>query len=687
MGLRFSGFTSLVLCLLLVLFVRDVHAGSPQAGTPAAASPGELKNLSLEELSQIEVTTPTKQAAPAFRSPMAIYIITGEDIRRSGATTIPEALRLAPGVEVARIDSNKWSIGIRGFGTRLSRDVLVLMDGRTVYTTLFAGTYWEVQDTLLEDIDRIEVIRGPGGTIWGPNAVNGVINIITKSTKDTLGPYVSVGGGSLEQGFGNARYGGGDPNGFTYRLYAKGFNRGPEYHFDRDNFDKWHGGQTGFRTDWAKGDRDSFTVSGDLYRQSDGERVGIGTYNPPYTANVDGTADLSGGNVLARWTRKLQGDDSLQIQAYYDRTNRHEPNLGEDRDTYDIDYIQHTAVGGRNRLIYGLGARASYGHFEEVASGLIFYPYNRLDYLGSAFFQDELILINNKLSVTFGTKLLKTNFTNFQFEPSIRLLYTPSEKHTIWASFTHSLRAPSRSEREFYLSSFLGYSSGLEYFARFNANPAFADEQLNGYELGYRTLLSKSLYIDIAGFVNHYHDLFSLDLEGAPYVETSLPFPDPDSNSTPPHLLLPAQFRNDLYGDTQGFEIAPEWRPVDFWRLRATYSYLDMALKQPRTIILGAGPGIVEGSSPKHEVTVGSALDIGRTIQLDLMYRYVSALPAQSAPAYSTGDARIAWRFSRHFELAAVGRDLFQPFHFEYKDTGGPVAVQRSGYGTLTWTK
>src|SRR5689334_17544635 len=246
-----------------------------------ASGSAALKQLSLEELSKIEVTTPSKQPQPAFRTAMAIYVITGEDIRRSGVTTIPEALRLAPGVEVARIDASKWAIGIRGFGSRLSRSELVLIDGRSVYTPLFAGTYWEVQDTLLQDIDRIEVIRGPGGTIWGPNAVNGVINIITKSTKDTQGAFASVGGGSTEQGIARFRYGGGNRKGLTYRVYAKAFTRGPEYHFDRDNFDDWRGAQTGFRMDWTRKDRDLFTLQGDLYREAAGERVAVSTYVPP----------------------------------------------------------------------------------------------------------------------------------------------------------------------------------------------------------------------------------------------------------------------------------------------------------------------------------------------------------------------------------------------------------------------
>src|SRR5581483_1788595 len=254
-----------------------------------ATGPSELKKLSLEELSQLEVTSASREPTPAFRSPVAIYVITGEDIRRAGVQTIPDALRLAPGVEVAQIDANKWSVGIRGFGTRLSRDVLVLIDGRTVYTPLFAGTYWEVQDTLLQDVDRIEVIRGPGATIWGPNAVNGVINIITKSTKETQGTFVSVGSGNEEQGFANFRYGGDNHKGLTYRVYAKGYTRGPEEHVvDQSNFDDWRGVQSGFRMDWAKGSRDTFTVEGDLYKEEAGERVDLGNYTPPSQASIIG---------------------------------------------------------------------------------------------------------------------------------------------------------------------------------------------------------------------------------------------------------------------------------------------------------------------------------------------------------------------------------------------------------------
>ncbi len=290
---------------------------------PDKTTPEALKNLSLEELSQIEVTTPSKEPVRAFRTAAAIYVITGEDIRRSGATCIPEALRLAPGVEVARIDSNSWSIGIRGFGSNLSRSVLVLIDGRTVYTPLFDGTYWEVQDTMMEDIDRIEVIRGPGGTIWGPNAVNGVINVITKNTKDTQGALVSAGGGSFEQGFLEARYGGGNGTNLNYRVYGKGFTRGPEYHPDGNNFDDWRSTQAGFRLDWEKDKRDTLTFQGDIYDEKAGESVQATSYTPPYSQTiVNANALLSGENLMARWDRVVSDHNDIHVQAYWDRTDR-----------------------------------------------------------------------------------------------------------------------------------------------------------------------------------------------------------------------------------------------------------------------------------------------------------------------------------------------------------------------------
>jgi iron complex outermembrane recepter protein len=643
----------------------------------------ELKQLSLEQLSNIEITTTSKGPTNAFRTPAAVYVITGEDIRRSGVRTIPDALRLAPGVEVAQIDSDKWSIGIRGFGSRLSRSVLVLIDGRTVYTTLLAGTYWEVQDTLLADIDRIEVIRGPGGTIWGPNAVNGVINIITKSAAETQGTRVEAGGGNVEQGFANFRYGGATQGGLNYRVYGKWFTRGPMYHPDGRNFDDWRGGQGGFRTDWNRGVKNHFTVEGDLYKQEDGESVVATSYTAPYSQVIDANAHLSGGNILGRWTHDISNGNDIQVQAYYDRTNRHEPNFADVRDTFDIDYVQHARIT-RNDFTFGFGARFSRGTDTQVVSGLTFNPAQRTDKLITGFIQDEFAIVPQRLSLTVGTKLLHTNFTNFEPEPSARLLWTPNDRMTFWAAATQAVRTPSDAEHDFYLSGFLGFApDGTPFFARFNANRNFRPEHMNGFELGYRQLISKKLFVDVATFYNHYNDLFSEDITGPPYLETTPP---------PAHYLLPAEFGNGLMGNTKGFEISPEWRPSTFLRLRGSYSYLHMNIeKSPGSMDIGTSPQIM-GSSPQHQVAATSSFNLPSAFSFDLDFRFVSSLPFQKVPAYSTADARFAKRFRHGFELAVVGRNLLQPHHPEFgTDPGVPpnditlVGIRRSAYLELTW--
>ena len=637
-----------------------------------------IKQLSLEELSQIEVTSPSKNPSDSSKSPTAIYVITGEDIRRSGATSIPEVLRLAPGVEVARIEGSKWSVGIRGFGSRLSRSVLVLIDGRTVYTTFFAGTYWEVQDTLLEDIARIEVIRGPGGTIWGPNAVNGVINIITKAARDTQGTLVSVGSGTEEQGFASFRFGAAKGTNIQYRIYGKSFTRSPLYHANTRNFDDWRSAQTGFRFDWSRTERDSLTVQGDIYKMEAGQSVNAVNYTAPFSRLAEGNAPLSGGNLMLKWERTLNDGAQLQLNTYYDRTNRLEANFGEDRDTVDLDFLYRKQLGERHQFISGLGARSSNGRAKDVVSGLTFDPMSRTDYLLTGFFQDEIELIQRRLSLTVGTKALRTNFTGVQFEPSVRMIWTPVSSQSYWGAFTHAVRTPSRAERDFFLSGYITNTpDGLPFFARFNANRNFQREQLNGYEAGSRHLLRRNVYVDLAAFYNRYGDLMSQELTGPAFLET---------NPQPTHLLLPAQFGNGLFGSTTGLEIAPEWRPTESWRLRASYSYLNLRLDK---VAGGRDVGSarnIQRSSPRHESVIQSAVDLTTTLQFNLTYRYVSALSAQRVPSYSTGDAWLAYQIRKKVELAFVGRNLLQPHHPELAGESGLTGVKRSAYIKLTWT-
>lgn len=638
-----------------------------------------LKSLTLEQLGNVEVTTVSKEPEAVWKTPAAIYVITQEDIQRSGASNIPEALRLAPGVEVARITTGEYAIGIRGFNSRLSRSVLVLIDGRTVYTTFTAGTYWETQDTLIQDIDRIEIIRGPGGTIWGPNAVNGVINIITKNTKDTQGILGTGTAGNIEKVLGNTRFGSGTAGGLTYRVYAKGFDWAPQHHQDGDNYDDWDSAQGGFRMDWSGGGRDTYRLQGDLYRQAFGERVTATTYNPPGSSVISGDATLYGGNILWDW-RRAQGEGrDFELAAYYDHTTRNELNFGDIRNTANIDFLDRFPFL-RQEISWGLTLRVSHGNEVEVDSGLTFVPPQRTDRLYQAFVQDEFSLIKNRLSAVAGTKVLKTNYTGVLAEPSVRLLFTPTGTQTFWAAYTHALRTPADVERDFNLSGFIGYApNGLPYFARFNANPSFRSEQLNGYELGYRSLAGSNFFLDLSGFYNHYGDLFSEDLLGPPYIETNPP---------PTHLLLPAQFGNGLVASTTGVEVAPEWRPQPWWRLGGSYSFLEMHVKKgTNSLDIGSAP-TVQGSSPQNQFFIQNGFDLTKSVSADLQARYVSALPGIQVPSYWTGGATVQWTASRHVRFRAVGENLLQPHHVEFVyDPGSPTGIRRGFYGQVIFQK
>ncbi len=673
---KLSLFPAVVLLVLAISLFPPRSAADVQGGTDND-NDQSLKKLTLEQLGNIQVTTVSKEPEEVWKTPAAIFVITQQDIQRSGVTSIPEALRLAPGVEVARITSDEWAIGIRGFNSRLSRSVLVLIDGRIVYSPLTAGVYWEVQDYILEDIDRIEVIRGPGGTIWGPNAVNGVINIITKSSKETLGGLASGGAGNIEQGFGEARYGASYGPDFTYRVYGKGFSLAPEYHSDGINYDSWQAGQAGFRMDWNKGARDSYTLSGDGYMQEAGESVPTSTYNPPANYIFNNFAHLSGANLLWHWQRKLGDKKDFHITAYYDRTERHELNFGDNRNTADVDFVDEFPLA-RQEISWGAGVYVSHGSEIQILTGLMFVPPVRTDQFYTAFIQDNLTLVRNRLALLAGPRFIKTNYTGALVEPSVRLLYTPTATQSLWAGFTQAVRTPADVERDFYLASFIGTApNGLPLFARFNANRNFQSERLNGYELGYRRLLKSKLYLDIASFFNQYRNLLSEDLAGPIFLEDT---------PAPPHLLLPAEFGNGLVATTEGGEIAPEWQPTKFWRLTGWYSFLEMHVKKaPGSADLGSAPG-VQGSSPQHQVLLQSALDLPKSVSFDFQIRYVSALPALTVPAYWTGDANLGYSLTKQLRLSIVGNNLFQPFHYEFNyDPLGLVGIERSVYGKITW--
>ena len=659
---------------VLKITVSLLLLGGLSKGDQGGQEPDDrLKGLSLEQLGNIEVTTTSKEPVKVSRTPAAIYVITEEDIRRSGATSIPEVLRLAPGVEVARIDDAKWSIGIRGFGSRLSRSVLVVIDGRTVYSPLYAGVYWEVQDTLMEDVERIEIIRGPGATIWGPNAVNGVINIITKKAKDTRGGLVSIGGGN-EQRFLNFRYGAGNGSTFNYRVYGKAFTRGPEFHPDNRNFDDWQMGQGGFRMDWNLKSKDELTLQGDLYKGAIGESSSVATQLTAKSTIIQQDGQLSGGNLLGRWRHVLNDGSDIQLQTYYDRTNRDEASLAETRDTFDIDFLHHKTLAGRHDLLWGVGGRFSLGRVPAVVPTIVFAPDNRTDKLYSAFVQDEIQILESRLWLTMGSKLVHTDFSGFGLEPSVRLLWTPSPHQTWWTSVSRALRTPSDVEETLTVNALVSASPLT--IVRLTTNGKFVPETLLGYEGGFRQLFGSKFYVDVTAFHNRYDNLLSTE-RGSPVLETS---PEPT------HVVIPLALGNGIYGTTTGFEIAPDWRPATWWRLNGSYAYLHMDLAAKPGSLDVSTEKATEGSSPHHQIVIQSTLDLPGRLEFSQTYRYVSDLPAQQVASYGTADVRLSWHRIQHFEFSLVGQNLLQPHHAEYGgDPGTLVGIKRSVYGAITW--
>ena len=668
---------------LLSFAAKEIRADdSPQS------SIGSLEQLSLEQLGNVEITSVSKDPQQVLKTPAAVFVITQQDIERSGATSIPEVLRMAPGVEVARIDGNHWSVAIRGFAGQFSKSLLVLVDGRSIYTPLFEGVYWDLPYVMLEDVERIEVIRGPGGTIWGANAVNGVINIITKNAGSTKNTLATLGGGSVDQGTGAFRYGASIGQDFSYRIYGMGEIRGPEFHADADRFDSWHMGQTGFRTDWNIGEKDSFTVQGDIYRGVSGESILIPSLSPPAETAERGWDYVSGGNLLARWRHTTGEGSDIQIQTYFDRTNRQDFELGETRDTFDLDFVEHLRVHSDQQLTWGLGARISPSHVIQTVAGVNFLPNSQTDTIYSGFGQYELPIVRDKLSVTAGSKLEHNNFSGFEYEPSVRVLWTPTLRQSFWGAVTRSVRTPSRLDQDVVFDIFDeffplpsstpgGAPVLVPVFFQIQGNPKLKSEKLLGYELGYRTQATSKVYVDVTGFYNVYRDLQGYGPAGL--LETSSPLAI--------YFTLP--YGNVIQGHTIGAEVAPNWKITNWWQVRGTYSYLHMVLgDRPGFTDVGNLLGTYAESSPGSVGSFQSSFDLPNHVELDATYRYSGILPEYNVPAYSTADLRAGWHLGEGLELSVAGDNLLQPHHFEFGGDPGPlVAIKRSVYAKMTWRR
>lgn len=648
-----------LLLSLAPLFSVAVTAEVETADADIASNP--LKQLTLEQLGNVEVTTVSKEPEQVWKTAAAVYVLTSDEIRRSGATSIPEALRLVPGVEVARIDSDQWAVGIRGTETNFSKGVLVLIDGRSVYTPLYAGVYWDVQDVVLEDVDRIEVIRGPGATIWGPNSADGVINIITKKAADTQGFLASALGGNVDRFLSEARYGGTWGDNLSYRVYGKGFIREPEHNANGNDFDGWHQERGGFRLDWNPSTRTDYMVEGDAYGGTSPAETG-----PSSFVNV-----VSGGDIVGRWRHTFENGSDIYLEAYFDRTIRSGLLYGETRNTIDIDFLHRVKVADHHQITYGFGLHWSPNRFIQKTPGVNVLPEVETDYLHTGFAQDEIHLLNDKLSVIAGVKVEGNNFTGFDGQPTLRGLWNPNPHQSFWAAVTRAVTTPSRIEEGFQLSGEI--SNNPPTYLLVAGNPNFKSETVLGYEGGYRQLLTPRLYIDLDVFHSNYDHLQSFGL------------PTLVGNT------LTILYENAIAGTTTGLEIAPSWTVKPWWKLSGSYSYvgIDFHADAPGANISSTGSvPTYEGSSPAHQVKIISNFNIGKRFEFDQTYYHVSALPAQNVHAYQTMDGRFQWNIHKDFSFSVVGQNLFQPYHDEW-GTGDPteslIGIRRAAYLKLTW--
>ncbi len=671
------------LCLLLLLalpFLLCMEVQAKAASDEQSVDSEELVELPLEDLLKLQVTSVSRKSQSLADAAAAIFVITQEDIRRSGVTTIPDVLRMVPGVTVAKIDSSKWAVTARGFNGRFARKLLVLVDGRCAYSQLFAGVFWDSQDVMLEDVDRIEVIRGPGATMWGANAVNGVINIITKKARETEGLLLTAGAGNYERGAGAVRYGMHLGEWGAVRAYGKFFSRDQQKTIDgRDGDDGWDQARGGFRLDGRSG-ANAFTLQGDIYSGTERETYELPDLaNPPaFMSSRTSDSKVRGGNILGRWTRSLAEGSELALQMYYDDALRKMVIINDKRDVYDIDLQHRFTLMSRHDIVWGAGFRYTWDQINDDGDDLqtlSLSPSSRVERLYSAFLQDDITLVPERLHLIIGSKFEHNDYTGFEVQPSGRIIWTPSEKTSLWASVSRAVHTPSRGESDVTLK-----QSAMAVTVPTPLGPQVVPllsviqgpgnlkaEELMAYEAGVRFRPFNQLSVDIAGFYNSYSRLVGIETTGP-----TGPTP------TQPFLLVTNTLRNNQRGETWGSELALDWRALDYWRLAGAYSYIYASHQA------GYKP-------PAHQASLRSQWDVSKSVEFDLWWRFVDQsndFMDMPVAGYLTMDARLGWRPIHNLELSVTGRNLFhdrvQEFRPEFIATQ-PSACGREVYGKVTW--
>jgi iron complex outermembrane receptor protein len=623
----------------------------------------------------MEVTSVSKKDQKMSQVAAAIFVITPEDIRRSGATNIPDLLRMVPGLDVAQISASTWAISARGFNSEFANKLLVLLDGRAVYTPLFGGVYWDTQDVPLEDIERVEVIRGPGGTVWGANAVNGVINVITKRAVDTQGGLVTGAGGTQARGLGTVQYGGKVKEDTGYRIFAKYLNNDHSPDLNGQNAkDDWYLLHGGFRVDTKLSKKDSLTNQGDIYTGEKGATIVHATFSPPDNINVERLAALSGGNVLSRWNHSFSNRCDTTFQFYFDRYRRNGPESNEIRDTVDFDFQNHIVLGTRQDLIWGAGYRRT----SDQTVGTIdqaFVPASYAGNLFNVFVQDQITVKPEGVALYLGSKFESNYFTGFDIEPSARLAWTPSNLRTFWVAISRASRTPSRRDTE--LNAVLAALPGPAEVLLLG-NPNRKSEHVVAYEMGYRAQPRDRLSIDMTIFLNDYHGLETR--------EFLPPFFDP--NAAPPLLVHPASLGNKMYGTTEGVEASVNWKITNRWTLSPGYSFLQMHLHTEPTSLDVVSVADAQGSNPRHQAQLRSHFEMSRGFAWDANGYFVGRLPAQFVASYTRLDTQLTWRLAERVELSVVGQNLLTDHHVEFNDQLQSInssQVKRSAFAKISW--
>jgi iron complex outermembrane recepter protein len=659
--------------IFMALALAGVAAGQDALIASDEKKPNDLINLNLEDLMRMEVTTASKKAQALSEVAAPIFVITQDDIRRSAAQNIPDLLRMVPGVQVAQIDSNKWAISIRGFASRFANKLLVMIDGRTIYTPLFSGVFWDAHDVLLEDIDRIEVIRGPGGALWGANAVNGIIHIITKHAADTQGTYVAGAMGDYQKVLLEGRHGASLGEDGAFRVYGK--------YFERDSLrditgmpsaDAWNMARLGVRGDLSLRENGELMVQAEAHGGQLGQRTRFPVLQPPFATITDSRFPVEGWHALARWDKPLGDAASTTLQAYYDRSNRTMPELHEIRETFDLDFQHQTSLGDRRSLVWGAGFRTT---ADQTAATpvLALNPPSRRTNLFSAFGQTDLP-IGRAFTLTLGSKFEHNDFTGFEYQPSARVLWTKSPTETAWAAIARAVRTPTRTEHDMILDVQAGpHESGLPLLARIVGNPAFRAEEVLAHEIGYRVKPNNQLFIDIAAFYNAYRNLRTFE----PLQPQVTPTPTP-------HLLVPHTHANNVRGSTHGIELFVNWQAGQRWWVSGAYSYLEQNLRP--------APGSQDPfgflfNSPRHQVFLSTNYVMSADTDVSVSLHGVGREPEKNIPPYARLDARLAWRPNSALELIIGGQNLLQSRHQESASSlfEVPSTMRRMGYIKLAW--